>query len=939
MATRNSMSLLASIAALGLLATTSALGQASGSQPSQTLDQVDAFDTQAVLDMAFDDPNAPADYADLGIDGTNLAACKLGAKGLYCLETNGQGQQVVRRWKDPGKPLEFVDLLRCDDASLGLAGSRPCSGLTFDLSGAVWVSGIKTNAAYSLVKVVPKASLAGCPGNGDWTVLASNAALCAREFATGNGVLSDLDAVDGEAGAAFDNLGTGILAIENNAAVSFFNLNVPGAPPISFGSWNLAGGTTRLLSKALLQVPAANPAGPVANFLIATTNSGKILSKPTASLATVSQVFDIAAWELARNPAAAPITIDATTWGTCLTPALQTSCTVSGATLTANGGTGFVFKSLNGASGLGVGGGTSGNEIDIGQSILLTFPAPQSVAAIQVLFLFNGAEFNDKAEVAQVTTDQGTYTLAVRNSADDAAADWSGPGTVSKCGATISTSTGCFLITNPFPSPVASLRFAPLAGNAPFAGLGNNDSDFAIGLIDTANYGVRTSFKTGRAYVSSRGLGAVLALQPNGSPFTALQPVKINSGVDDLALTTLPTRPDGLTVAPGITIDLADCTVNCEWLKDANGNVTASFTNVRLAAGSASDTKVFQVKGIPDCRYVPQVCRNLLMGSNAVSDDAARQDLINAGWILPLDAANKLKPAAELLNVTPLLPQDVTTEFDTSGVAPNGLPPLYVGNQYRGQAINQYRFQAFFFKTPTGIAFLDTFQSDFEVAELVGQSLGCPPVPGKLREWDVATWVSETYKSVGGRYIDTITNSGCGGTRTTTSRLSLVPYNLEVAPDTYRGGVVTVNNDGVFARLVQALGNDLDAVRSDYACKQADPVPSGGIAPLSTTTCATLAQLWLGSKLTGGIKSKLDKCVDAAFQPKSSASNENCNAFRTQFAQYRSALPASATGADPANRLGELKARAETFSFIFETRFLPSIPPTGFCRERNRCPP
>ncbi len=936
MASRNRIPFFASIAAFGFFSTTTVLGQAGG-QPSQTLDQVDAFNSQVVLDMAFDDPNAPADYADRGIDGSNLAACKLGAQGLYCLETNGLGQQVVRRWKDPQKPLEFVDLLRCDDLSLGLAGTRPCSGLTFDLSGAVWVSGIKANAAYSLVKVVAKASLAGCPGNGDWTVLTSNATLCAREFATGNGVLADLDAIDGEVGAAFDSLGTGILAIQNGNAVSFFNLNVPGAPPTSFGSWSLASGT-RLLSTALLQVPAANPVDPVSNFLVATTNKGKILSKPTASPATVSQVFDMAAWEQARNPAAAPITIDATTWGPCLTPALQTSCTVSGATLTANGGTGFILKSANGASGLGVAGGASGNEIDIGQSILVTFPAPQSVAAIQVLFLYNGPEFNDKAEVAQVITDQGTYTLSLRNNADDAAADWSGPGTVTKCGATTSTGPGCFLITNPFPSPVASLRFAPLAGSAPFAGTGTDNSDFAIGLIDTANYGLRTSFKTGRAYVSSRGLGAVLALQPNSSTFTALQPVKINSGVDDLALSTLPTQPDGLTVAPGITIDLADCTENCAWLKDANGNVTASFDNVRLAPGP-SGTKIFQVKNLPDCRYVPQVCRTLLMGSNAASDDAARQDLINAGWILPLDTANKLKPAAELLNVTPLLPEDVTGEFDASGIAPNGLPPLYISNQYRGQSINQYRFQGFFFKTAVGIVFLDTFEAEFDVAKLAGQELGCVPVPGRLRELDVSTSVSETYKSVGGRYIDTITNIGCGTTRIVNKRLSFGPYNLEVAPDTYRGGVVTVNNDGLFARLVQSLGDDLEAIRRDFACTQADPVPSGGIAPLSKTTCSNLAQQWSGSKLTGGIKQKLDKCVDAAFQPKASASNENCNAFRTQLAQYQSSLPASATGPDPANRLGELKARVATLSHIFETRFLPSIPPTGFCREKNRCPP
>ena len=35
----------------------------------------------------------------------------------------------------------------------------------------------------------------------------------------------------------------------------------------------------------------------------------------------------------------------------------------------------------------------------------------------------------------EVTADGTIYTLSVRNNADDAAADWSGPGTVAKCGA------------------------------------------------------------------------------------------------------------------------------------------------------------------------------------------------------------------------------------------------------------------------------------------------------------------------------------------------------------------------------------------------------------------------------------------------------------------------------------------------------------------------
>ena len=921
-----------------------AWGQATSSQPNQTLDQVDAFNTHVVLDMAFDDPDAvqnPApDYTNLGIAGSELAACKLATHGLYCLELDVQGHQVLRQWQEAQKPLQFVDLLQCDDSSLGLSGAHPCTGLTVDLSGAVWVAGRKSDTDYSLVKVVAKTSLASCPGSGNWTVLTSNPALCALEFATGGGVLSDLNAIDGDVAAAFEGFGTGILAIENGSSVPYFNLNVPGAPPTTFGDWDLSSGA-RLLSAALLQVPAANAADPVSNFLLATTSQGKVLSKPVGNPSTVSQVFDITAWEQGQNSGAAAITIDSTTWGSCLSGSpSQATCDVSGATLTANGGP-FILKSRNGTDGLGVAGGPSGNEIDIGQSVVVTFPEPHAVATIQILFLFNGPEFNDKAEVAQITTDQGTYTLTVRNTRDDDTADWSGPGVVSKCGATTSSGTGCFLITNPFPSPVTALTLTPVAGNPPYAGSGSDNSDFAIGRIETAgHYAVRTSAQTGQAYVLDRDFAAILALKPNSPAFTALEHVRTGNSQAELTLSTLPNYPNGLTVAPGIGLDLANCSADCPLLKDQNGAVAASLSAVTVAPGPSGVT-LYQIRNIPDCRYIPQFCRNLLIGSDAPSEDAARQDLINAGWIVPLDKANKLKPAAELLNVTPLLPEDVASLFDSSGVAPNGLPPLNISHLYRGQQTNQYRFDAFFFKSAEGVVFLDTFDGEFDVAKLTGTELGCIPVPGQLLKWDVITTVSETYKSVGGRYIDAITNVGCGTTKIVNKRLSLLPYNLEIVPDTFdptiksRTPVVTINNDAVFARLTQSLWNDVGALRNDYACKQADPVPNGGTPPLSSSDCKKLAGTWSVAEFT------LNLCVATAFFPKNALGTWLCDYARKSVTDYAAALPDTATGPDVANRLGEQKAQVATFLHVFDTRFLPSIPDRGFCREKNlnSCPP
>ena len=115
-------------------------------------------------------------------------------------------------------------------------------------------------------------------------------------------------------------------------------------------------------------------------------------------------------------------------------------------------------KVLNGATGFGVSGGASGSEIDIGETLRVDFGQPRTVIAIKVLFLFNGPEFDDKAEKASVTADGTTYTLSVRRNADDARPTGLVRGTVTKCGATTSSGTGCFLITDPFPGAVSTAR-------------------------------------------------------------------------------------------------------------------------------------------------------------------------------------------------------------------------------------------------------------------------------------------------------------------------------------------------------------------------------------------------------------------------------------------------------------------------------------------------
>lgn len=556
------------------------------------------------------------------------------------------------------------------------------------------------------------------------------------------------------------------------------------------------------------------------------------------------------------------------------------TCVVDGASLRTYGGP-LAKKSMNGVTGFGVAGRAAGAEIDIGELLRVDLTQPRSVIAIKVLFLYNGPEFGDKAERASIIADGTAYTLSVRNDADDAAADWSGPGTVTKCGATTASGTGCFIVTDPFPGAVSRIEFKAVAGGKPYGKRGgSSESDYSVGFID---------------------------------------------------------------VAAERILELQDCVgaTGCA-VSTVGGSVGFSLNSMQSSnpSGGGTEALVIPVQ-FPDCRYVPRACLDLLppAGDTPASDDAARARLIGLGVIRSLDSGgDKLKPATQLLNVTPLLPAEVTSLFDASGKPPGGLPPMYIGPRWRGQSANAFRIDGYFFRTDTGVVFTDAFGGLVDVSVLTGDELGCFTDPGNLLAWDVITTVSELAKSVGGRYVDTPINVGCENpTKVRGSRLSLYSVNLEVAPDTYgptiksRKATVTTDNDAVFARLVQSLWKDVGEVRSQYACKPGDPAPAGSGPPLSSALCKKLSSAWSVADY------KVNLCVDAAFQHASSYRSSVCRLAAKYVADFAALLPATASGPDTYNRLGELKARVEVFQHVWTERYLNSLTPKGFCREKGSC--
>ena len=153
-------------------------------------------------------------------------------------------------------------------------------------------------------------------------------------------------------------------------------------------------------------------------------------------------------------------------------------------------------------------------------------------------------------------------------------------------------------------------------------------------------------------------------------------------------------------------------------------------------------------------------------------------------------------------------------------------------------------------------------------------------------------------------------------------RWSLYAYGLMLA-DT---------SDDAFATLVSTLYDDLERARTKTACTNF-PEDGNASQPLSPSLCSGLAADWANGR------DKLNKCIAAARQPKTSAADQNCQSFLSQISGYRSRLatadiywnnPLPTEIPDKANRAGELKARTDVILHIFNDQFLPSIPPGGF---------
>jgi len=474
-------------------------------------------------------------------------------------------------------------------------------------------------------------------------------------------------------------------------------------------------------------------------------------------------------------------------------------------------------------------------------------------------------------------------------------------------------------------------------------------------------FAVRASSKTGFVYLNDKTFCEVLALEVDASDTVQFGLTNVQEAGSDLTLSTASGSyaPGAPTVAPGISIDLTECVGTCPLLFDEGGATIYALSEVTLATEETpSGLTLFQVKGLPDCRFIPQTCIDLFDVPDGATRDQDVDNLITAGFIELRDssAGVRYNPANQRLNMTKLLPLEIK-----EAVAPFVIPPLFLESLYNGQddAPSPYIFEAFFGRTEDGVVFTSTFEEFYDVFGLVGDQRGCPFSPGVtppaqggyealLRNWDVAATVSERHESWDDpgegpdpQHVTSLTNSECGSIRSRQSTWSLKPYNLGVTPCTFDAtsdtrwegdgycvvepagmDEIEVVDDAVFGKLLLELYDELGGTIDQFVC------PATG-ALASPSDCSSLE-----SRYQNALQ-KLDGCWDASQQPKSSSGAQNCQSFLSQLTALQSdALALPPNPADTANRIGEAQARIASLFHVYDFYAL-SIPDDGFCEPDN----
>lgn len=193
-----------------------------------------------------------------------------------------------------------------------------------------------------------------------------------------------------------------------------------------------------------------------------------------------------------------------------------TGATINGVQFSSASGN-FVQKSQNAISGLGVTGGRTDDELDTDETITLSWATGLTITSFSVGLLFNGPEYADWAEIAQVTAWNGGQQVGIGllqvHATNDVLATFTGTGfgSVSNLTPAVGGEGGAWQVDNPFgDAQITRLEFTALAsGLCGTPSACTNQSDYVLSSVTAAvpepgSYGLVLAGLGAMAFVARR---------------------------------------------------------------------------------------------------------------------------------------------------------------------------------------------------------------------------------------------------------------------------------------------------------------------------------------------------------------------------------------------------------------------------------------------------
>jgi hypothetical protein len=149
----------------------------------------------------------------------------------------------------------------------------------------------------------------------------------------------------------------------------------------------------------------------------------------------------------------------------------------------------FGTKTQDGVTGVGVQGGGSGNELDIGQRISAVFNESYGISQFTLGLLFDGPEYKDVQEQAQISVKYDgnssftDYVLTATRSLSGTTATWTGLGSVTNIKPALDGKGGVWSVLNPFGSAkISEIKFTAIPGISAGGCIGDcdNQTDYTL---------------------------------------------------------------------------------------------------------------------------------------------------------------------------------------------------------------------------------------------------------------------------------------------------------------------------------------------------------------------------------------------------------------------------------------------------------------------------